>query len=54
MYKKLAQEYEIQDNVTDALFYYEKCILVAQKNEHNDEEEAEISYKIGNLLFSKF
>lgn len=38
----------------DGLYYYEKCLKVAQKSEENDEEEAEISYKIGNLLFTRF
>ncbi len=53
MYKKLATQFEAIDNVEDALYYYKRCLEVAEKSDDH-EEEGIISHKIGNLLFTKF
>lgn len=53
MYKKLATQFEAIDNVDDALYYYKRCLEVAEKSD-DQEEEGIISHKIGNLLFTKF
>ena len=53
MYKKLADQFEHLNNVQDALYYYHKCLDVAESSE-DQEEEGIISHKIGNLLFNKF
>lgn len=53
MYKKLAEQFEHVHNVQDALYYYHKCLDVAESSE-DQEEEGIISHKIGNLLFNKF
>ena len=54
IYHKIAENYENDENenIKEALFYYEKCLDVAQKA--NDQEaEGSICYKMG-LLYFKF
>jgi hypothetical protein len=52
IYHKIAENYENDENenVNEALIYYEKCLNVAQKAE-DQEAEGSICYKIGLLYF---
>lgn len=52
IYHKIAENFENDENenIQEALFYYEKCLNVAQKAE-DQEAEGSICYKIGLLYF---